>query len=57
MHMPKTQSFAYWTSCWLTRAALLACVILEALSQFVPGQAVTGAVVVSLNISVTQEDA
>ncbi|KAL0025389.1 hypothetical protein WJX79_003257 [Trebouxia sp. C0005] len=40
--MPVTQSFAYWTSCWLTRAALLACFVLGALSQFVPGQAVTG---------------
>lgn len=57
MHMPMTQFFAYWTSCWLTRAAVLVCVILEALSQFAPGESVTGAVVVSLNSSLTQEDA
>lgn len=36
-----TQSFAYWTICWLTRVALLACIVLDGLCQFVPGQAVT----------------
>lgn len=54
MHMPMSESFACWTSCWLTRAVLLATFILHALCQFVPGQAVTGALVLSLYSSVTQ---